>query len=160
MRVEKESDEEGTVPYPDLGLCSVVSMNYSPMNCSPRLLCPWNFPDKNTGVRCHFLLQGIFLGSNPHGFVIPALAGGLFPSAPLGLQSYNLVYLWVFPLVVFPETVFWQLGSGNSLELKKRANGLIHAFLTCDQLIIDTICSMKKYYLIWSSSCSRTRMTK
>ena len=23
-------------------------------------LCPWDFPDKNTGVCCHFLLQGIF----------------------------------------------------------------------------------------------------
>ena len=32
-----------------------------------RLLHPWNFPGKNTGVGCHFLLQGIFLtqGSNP-----------------------------------------------------------------------------------------------
>ena len=32
-----------------------------------RLLCPWNSPGKNTGVGCHFLLQGIFLtlGSNP-----------------------------------------------------------------------------------------------
>ena len=32
-----------------------------------RLLCPWNSPGKNTGVSCHFLLQGIFptLGSNP-----------------------------------------------------------------------------------------------
>ena len=31
-----------------------------------RFLCPWNFPGKNTGVGCHFLLQGIFLtqGSN------------------------------------------------------------------------------------------------
>ena len=28
-----------------------------------RLLCPWNFPGKNTGVGCHFLLQRIFLGS-------------------------------------------------------------------------------------------------
>ena len=26
-----------------------------------RLLCPWNTPGKNTGVGCHFLLQGIFL---------------------------------------------------------------------------------------------------
>ena len=26
-----------------------------------RLLCPWNFPGKNTGVSCHFLLQGIIL---------------------------------------------------------------------------------------------------
>ena len=25
-----------------------------------RLLCPWDFPDKNTGVGCRFLLQGIF----------------------------------------------------------------------------------------------------
>ena len=32
-----------------------------------RLLCPWNFPGNNTGVGCHFLLQGIFLTqeSNP-----------------------------------------------------------------------------------------------
>ena len=29
--------------------------------------CPWNSPGKNTGVGCHFLLQGTFLnqGSNP-----------------------------------------------------------------------------------------------
>ena len=26
-----------------------------------RLLCPWNFPGKNSGVGCHLLLQGIFL---------------------------------------------------------------------------------------------------
>ena len=40
--------------------------------CDPglsiRLLCPWDFPDKNPGMGCHFFLQGIFLtqGSNPH----------------------------------------------------------------------------------------------
>jgi len=27
---------------------------------STRLLCPWDSPDKNTGVGCHALLQGIF----------------------------------------------------------------------------------------------------
>ena len=34
---------------------------------STRLLWPWDFPGKSTGVGCHFLLQGIFLtqGSNP-----------------------------------------------------------------------------------------------
>ena len=33
----------------------------------PRLLCPWASPGKNTGVGCHFLLQGLFptQGSNP-----------------------------------------------------------------------------------------------
>ena len=32
-----------------------------------RLLCPWDFPGKNTGVGCHALLQRIFptQGSNP-----------------------------------------------------------------------------------------------
>ena len=30
------------------------------MDCSlARLLCPWDFPSKNTGGGCHFLLQGI-----------------------------------------------------------------------------------------------------
>ena len=34
---------------------------------STRLLCPWDFPGKDTGVGCHFLLQWIFptQGSNP-----------------------------------------------------------------------------------------------
>ena len=44
--------------------CSVVSDSLR-----PRGLCslPWNFPGTNTGVGCHFLLQGIFptQGSNP-----------------------------------------------------------------------------------------------
>ena len=33
-----------------------------------RLLCPWNFPGKNSGAGCLFLLQGIFptQGSNPY----------------------------------------------------------------------------------------------
>ena len=40
----------------------------NPLDCSPaRFLCPWNFPGKNTGVGCHFLLQRILLiqRSNP-----------------------------------------------------------------------------------------------
>ena len=33
-----------------------------------RLLCPWDFPGKNTGVGCHFLVLEIFLtqGLNLH----------------------------------------------------------------------------------------------
>ena len=48
-----------------------------------RLLCPWYFPGKNTGVGCHFLLQRIFLPqeSNPRLLCLPALAGSL-PLAP------------------------------------------------------------------------------
>ena len=38
--------------------CSVVSDSLWPHGLQPaRLLCPWNFPGKSTGVNCHFLLQ-------------------------------------------------------------------------------------------------------
>ena len=41
--------------------CSVVSDSLWPHGLQPpRLLCPWDFPSKSTGVGCHFLLQGIF----------------------------------------------------------------------------------------------------
>ena len=30
----------------------------TPWSVATRLLCPWNFPGKNTGVGCHFQLQG------------------------------------------------------------------------------------------------------
>ena len=34
----------------------------NPMDCSPPgSFCPWDFPGKNTGMGCSFLLQGIFL---------------------------------------------------------------------------------------------------
>ena len=42
-------------------ICSVVSDSLWPHGLQPaRLLCPWNSPDKNTGVSSHFFLQGIF----------------------------------------------------------------------------------------------------
>ena len=42
--------------------CSAVvdSLQFHGLRPS-RLLHPWNFPGKNIGVGCHFLLQGIFL---------------------------------------------------------------------------------------------------
>ena len=45
-----------------------------------RLFCPWNFPGKDTGVSCHFILQGIFptQGSNPH--LLHGQANSLQPS--------------------------------------------------------------------------------
>ena len=51
--------------------CSVVSDSETPWAVPARLLCPWNFPGKNTEVDRHSLLQGIFAtqGSNlglPH----------------------------------------------------------------------------------------------
>ena len=40
---------------------SVVPNSLRPHGLQPtRLLFPWHFPGKDTGVECHFLLQGIF----------------------------------------------------------------------------------------------------
>ena len=50
-----------------------------------RLLCPWDFPGKNTRVGCHFLLQGIFptQGSNCISY-IPWTASRFCTTEPLG----------------------------------------------------------------------------
>ena len=62
------------------------------MGCSPtRLLCPWDFPDKNTGMGCHFLLQGIFpTGVKP---ASPTLAGRFFTTVPQGKPNKHDVTL-------------------------------------------------------------------
>ena len=52
----------------------VQSLSWIQLFCNPKdfslpgSFCPWDFPDKNTGVGRYFLLQGIFLtqGSNLH----------------------------------------------------------------------------------------------
>ena len=42
-------------------LLQVMSNSVRPHRRQPtRLLCPLNFPGKNTGLSCHFLLQGSF----------------------------------------------------------------------------------------------------
>ena len=50
---------------------------------APRLLHPWDFPGKNSGVGCYSLLQGIFLtqGSN---LGLPHCQQTLYCSEPLG----------------------------------------------------------------------------
>ena len=50
-------------------VCSVMSCCLWPHGLKHiRLLCPQDFPDKNTGVGCHFLLQRVFppWGLNPY----------------------------------------------------------------------------------------------
>ena len=51
-----------------------------------RLLSPWNFAGKSSGVGCHFLRQGIFLtqGSNLHLLCLLLWQEGSLPPAPPG----------------------------------------------------------------------------
>ena len=46
---------------PPLRCCALLNRVWRFMTTctvAPRLLCPWYIPGKNTGVGCHFLLQG------------------------------------------------------------------------------------------------------
>ena len=53
------------------------------------LLCPWNFPGKNTGVGCHSLFQGIFLtqGLNPHLLHLLNWQADSLPLGPPGVEG-------------------------------------------------------------------------
>ena len=53
-----------------------------------RLLCPQNFPGKNTGVGCHFLLQGIFQTQGLNLHFLHWQANSL-PKRYLGSPSYH-----------------------------------------------------------------------
>ena len=67
--------------------CSVVSDFLQPHGLWPaRLLCPWDFPRKNTAAGCHVLLQRIFLTLIEASS--PSLAGGFFTtSATWGIST-------------------------------------------------------------------------
>ena len=69
-----------------------------------RLLCPWDFPAKNTGVGCHFLLQRIFptKGSNPCLLCLLHWQTGSLPLVPPGKPLLKLLnYIFLCCLVLF-----------------------------------------------------------
>ena len=72
---------------------SVVSNSFvTPWTIARRLLWPWDVPGKNTGVGCHFLLQGIFLtqGSNLRLlWLLYWQAGYLSPSPKTATTSFK-----------------------------------------------------------------------
>ena len=101
--------------------CSVVSDFCDPVDYSlPGSSVHGDSPGKDTGVGCHFLLQGIFLtqGSNWH-LSCPALAGGFFtpratwiiqPNTEQSSHSHHNVGLIFHMASSFHEasTVFFQ----------------------------------------------------
>ena len=97
-----------------------VLLFVTPMGCqSTRLLCSWNFPGKNTGVGCHFLLQGIFLtqGSKViHGHLNIQIYGNIsrehqslysFPPSEKLPRCFSHFLLCRFPLVEVVPAAGW-----------------------------------------------------
>ena len=64
LSIGKSPSSVGTsflVSYVKLVLVTQSCMTLcDPLDCSARLLCPWDSPIKNSWVGCHSLLQGIF----------------------------------------------------------------------------------------------------
>ena len=84
-------------------VCSVTFNSLRPDGLYPaRLLCSWDSLGKNTGVGCHFFLQGIFptQGSKP---ASPALAGGFFTTEPPGKPKifiFMYLFIWLLQVLV------------------------------------------------------------
>ena len=65
-------DSQANLPFMNICCCLVAKL--CPALLQPRglqcarLHCPWDFPDKNTGVHCLFLFQGLFWaqGATPY----------------------------------------------------------------------------------------------
>ena len=75
---------------------SVMSDPLWPQAVQPTmLLYPWNFPDNNTGVGCHFLFQGVFpiQGSNPHLLCLLHWQADSLPLSDLGIPFLLLSVL-------------------------------------------------------------------
>ena len=72
--------------------CSAVSDSLWPRGLQTnRLLCPWNSPGKNTGVGCHFILQGIFgtQGLNPCVLCVLHWQADYLPTEPPGSPAWG-----------------------------------------------------------------------
>ena len=75
---------------------SVVCNSVTPWTEPARLLYPWDFPGKNTGVSCHFLLQGIFptQGST----WVSCIAGRFYQLSHQGrptIHIYTYMYIYI-----------------------------------------------------------------
>ena len=69
-----------------------MSDSVRPQRWQPtRLFCPWDSPGKNTGVGCHFILQGMIVKSESE------VAQSSLTSQYHGLQPTRLLHPWDFP---------------------------------------------------------------
>ena len=137
--------------------CSVLSVSLWPIVLQPtRLLCPWDFSDKNTGVGCHFLLQGIFPTSDwTSSPVSPALQAYSLPLNHQRSPKYtdgggggwtwglvhakHAIYHWATP----PATFYWPPFNWK-IKLKMKVSGYVGLW----KCYIIYLLSLKKLFLL------------
>ena len=148
---------------------SVVPNSLRPHGLQPaRLLYSWDFPGRDTGVVCHFLLQGIFPNQ--------ALNSGLlhcrqilyqlnYQGSPCtygsSLNPLNSSLIQVLVVFVWSSLKFWQ----KHFDRSWRCHWYIYSF--SKYLLNPTLCHTQ-YAAIWirqthflpSQSCLRKRPLK
>ena len=99
-----------------LSCFSCVLLCATPQTAATRLLCLWDFPGKNTGVGCHFLLQYMKVKSENevaqscltlHNRMDCSLPGssihGIFQARVLewGAITFSSVYNYMLPILLY-----------------------------------------------------------
>ena len=88
-----------------------------------RLVCPWNFPGKNTGMGCHFLLQGIFLTQRLNLCLFHLLhwQADSLPLEPPGMwHAKRTLQMWLSLKFCDGETASDYMGGPNGLQCPKK----------------------------------------
>ena len=83
---------------------SHVQFFASPWTAACQAPLSWDFPAKNTGVGCHFLLQGIFLTQESNPSLLHCRQ--ILPSKPPGKHPWEY-----FPVPAFIHTNLYKSGS-------------------------------------------------
>ena len=122
--------------------CKVVSDPLWPHGLWPsRLLCPWDSPGKNTGVGCHFLLQGIFQTQGLNPCLLHWQSDSLSLSHQGSPQSKNIMLSFSTTGLVFSKiyqafathisllvlgNFKFQGAESDSEDLRQKVDGLTH----------------------------------
>ena len=115
------SRRQSTSPSPRPCAClvaSVVSDSYATLwTVAARLLSPWDFPGKNTGVGCHALLQGIFPTQEWNPWLLHfgqvlyhGVTGKPYPTSSPKQPSVCILSVYIYPFWTFHKwnhSILW-----------------------------------------------------
>ena len=109
-----------------------------------RVLCPLDFPVRNTKVGCHVLLQWIFPpGIEPMSLKSHALAGGFFTTSATGKalkanSLFELEFSWFRKLIISVEAFSLLLSGFRDLNLHCQRRLLCFSSYDCPNKVPQT----------------------